>query len=55
MSEDSNVPSVTLTVDSGPTYKPAEGIIAILSRQFLQCSRFVTVKKFFKYTFEIEI
>ena len=38
------VPSVSLTVDSGPTDKPAEGIIAILSRQLLQCSRFVTVK-----------
>ena len=43
-----NVPSVSLTVDSGPTDKPAEGIIAILSRQLLQCSRFVTQKKVFQ-------
>ena len=39
-----NVPSVSLTVDSGPTDKPAAAIIAILSRQLLQCSRFITVK-----------
>ena len=38
------VPSVSLTVDSGPTYKPAAEIIAILSIQLLQCSRFITVK-----------
>ena len=55
MLEDSNVPSAPLTVDSGPTAKPAEEIIAILSRQLLQCSRFLHKKKLFKYTFEIEI
>ena len=48
MLEDSNVPSVPLTVDSGPTDKPAEGIIAILTRQLLQCSRFFTQKKAFQ-------
>ena len=36
MSEDSNLSSVSLTVDSGPTDKPLEEIIAILSRQLLQ-------------------
>ena len=30
------VPSVSLTVDSGPTYKPAAESIATLSRQLLQ-------------------
>ena len=31
-----SVPSVSLTVDSGPTYKPAAESIATLSRQLLQ-------------------
>ena len=37
MSEDSNLSSGSFTADSGPTDKPAEEIIAILSRQLLQC------------------
>ena len=48
MSEDSNLTSVSLTVESGPTDKPAEWIIAIPSRQLLQCSRFFTQKKAFQ-------
>ena len=39
-----NVPSDPLTLDSGRTDKPAAAIIAILSRQILQCSRFIAIK-----------
>ena len=54
-SKDYQLKGISCCFKTWKAVKPAAGIIAIRSIQLLQCSRFLTVKKFFKYTFEIEI